>query len=141
MNTDSQSASGAQSFTGLWHDVVAGVRANADDGLRRLGGLYWYSIYAWWRRAGLPANKAVFATEGSFERWLDLEPPRLGDAGALAMREWTIARIEDLAGRGVKLLGLPPLGVDAQWAEERYTREPEGAPDGIFHRRWALTVL
>ena len=126
MNTDPLHGSKSQSLSGLWQKVVTGVRANADDGMRRLGGLYWYPIYSWWRRAGLPAKKAVFATEGAFERWLNLEPPRLEDAGSLAMREWVIARIEDLAGRGVKLLGVPPIGVDAEWAENRYMREPEG---------------
>ena len=126
---------------GMWSKALSGVQPAAGNVLERLGVVYWYPIYAWWRRAGLPAKKAVFATEGCFERWLGSEPPRWEDSGSLSMREWAIRRMEDLAVRGVKLLGAPPIRLDAEWAENRYAREPEGAPDVIFHRRWALTVL
>ena len=141
MNTEPIIASNLPSGAGLWTKALSGVQPIAADGMRSLGTVYWYPVYAWWRRAGLSANKAVIATEGCFERWLGSEPPRWEDSGSLAMREWALGRIEDLAGRGVKLLGKPPVGVDPEWAEDRYAREPEGTPDVIFHRRWALTVL
>ncbi len=141
MNTEPTIASNLPSGAGLWTKALSGVQPVVGDGMRRLGVVYWYPIYAWWRRAGLSAKKAVIATEGCFERWLGAEPPRWGDSGSLAMREWALGRMEDLAGRGVKLIGVPPVGVDAEWAESRYEREPEGTPDVIFHRRWALTVL
>lgn len=141
MNKEPTNPSKPPIGAGLWSKALAGVQPDAGGAIGRLGAIYWYPIYAWWRRAGLPAKKAVFATEACFERWLGGEPPRADDAGSLAMREWTVARMEDLAGRGVKLLGAAPLGVDAEWAESRYSREPEGTPDAIFVRRWALSVL
>ena len=113
----------------------------AGEALRRLEGIYWYPIYVWWRRAGLPPNKAIFATEGAFERWLGTEPPSAEDAGSRRMREWVLGRIEGLASGGVKLLGAPPVPVDPEWAEKRFAEEPEGSADVVFHRRWALTVL
>lgn len=127
--------------SGLWPLSLAGLQPVAGEALRRLEGIYWYPIYAWWRRAGLPPNKAIFATEGAFERWLGTEPPRAADAGAARMREWVLGRLEGLASGGVKLLGAPPVAVDPEWAEKRFAEEPECAADVLFHRRWALTVL
>ena len=127
--------------SGLWPLALAGVQPVAGEALRRLEGIYWYPIYVWWRRAGLPPNKAIFATEGAFERWLGTEPPRAEDAGSRRMREWVLGRIEGLASGGVKLLGAPPVPVDPEWAEKRFAEEPECSADVLFHRRWALTVL
>ncbi len=57
------------------------------------------------------------------------------------MREWLPARLAELAERGVKLTDPAAIAIDPESAERRYASEPEGDPDTVFHRRWALTIL
>lgn len=83
---------------GHWALALSGDK----DALKSIAASYWYPIYAWWRRAGLPAEKAALATEASFTRWRDTEPPRAEDEGALRLREWLLARLRGLASTGVK---------------------------------------
>ena len=125
---------------GRWSVVLAGGEG-ATAALRELCGSYWYPIYAWWRRVGLPQAKATTATEASVARWLGSALPTATDAGTHHFRAWVHAQLPQLATGGVKLLGPAPLKLDIAWAEERYAREPEGDADLLFERRWALSVL
>jgi RNA polymerase sigma-70 factor (ECF subfamily) len=120
---------------------LSGDTDAASEAMKSIAASYWYPVYAWWRRAGLPAEKAASATEASFTRWRDKEPPRAGDEGATRLREWLLARLRGLATSGVKPGPKPAITLSRSWAEERFAREPEREPDAVFQRRWALTVL
>ena len=125
-----------------WARATSGPRA--EDSLAALGelaGSYWYCVYAWWRRAGLEADPAATATVASFTRWLRSAPPRADDSGAGRMRNWLPARLAELAAEGLRLDGPAAIEIEPGWAERRYADEPPGDPDGIFARRWAVTVI
>ena len=47
----------------------------------------------------------------------------------------------ELAAEGWELTEEPAIAIEPEWAEARYADEPEGEPEAIFHRRWALTML
>lgn len=120
---------------------MSGETEAVQQAIREIAASYWYPVYAWWRRAGLPAEKAAIATEASFTRWRDTEPPTRADEGAERMREWMLARLRVLASAGVKPLPDPVLKLSRSWAEEQFAKEPERDPDALFQRRWALMVL
>ena len=87
------------------------------------------------------ADGAATATVASFTRWLGAFPPEAADSGVERMREWLPARLAELAPQGVELEGDGALEIDADWAERRYAEEPDGEPDPLFQRVWALTLL
>ncbi|MEO7319490.1 MAG: serine/threonine-protein kinase, partial [Chthoniobacteraceae bacterium] len=109
--------------------------------LEELAGSYWYGVYAWWRRSGLDAERGARATTASFTRWIRSEPPMVDDSGAGLMREWLQVHLVELVAKGWELDAEPAIAIQPEWAELRYAEEPEGEPDAVFHRRWALTVL
>jgi RNA polymerase sigma-70 factor (ECF subfamily) len=126
---------------GHWAAALSPESAAARQAMNEIAASYWYPVYAWWRRAGLPAEKAAIATEASFTRWRDMEPPAAADEGAARLREWLLVRLRVLASAGVKPLPNPAVTVSRSWSEQRFAKEPERDPDAVFQRRWALTVL
>ena len=118
---------------GRWVAALAGDL----EALRGLAESYWYCTYAWRRRTGLDPASAAAATLAGWTRWLTTDPPRPQDAGVARLREWLPARLASIATHDAP----PAFAIDAARAEERYAQEPDGEPDAIFHRRWALTVL
>jgi RNA polymerase sigma-70 factor (ECF subfamily) len=130
-----------RSSPGHWATALSSDPAAARKAVGEIAASYWYPVYAWWRRAGLPAEKAAIATEASFTRWRDQEPPTSADEGARRLREWLLARLHILASAGVKPLPNPPVTISRSWAEDRFAKEPDRDPDAVFQRRWALTVL
>jgi len=124
-----------------WGRAVGGRGEDQREALKELAASYWYGVYAWWRRAGLDTEEAGTATLAAFTRWLGDAPPSASDTGAGRMREWLPARLAELAEAGVELTGEPAMAIDPAWAERRYADEPAGAPDAIFQRRWAVTVI
>src|SRR5262245_41934333 len=100
---------------GRWGVVLAGGD-RATTALRELCGSYWYPIYTWWRRVGLPAVKATTATQATAARWLGSALPTSSDAGAHHFRAWVHTQLPQLATGGVKLVGPAPLNFDAAWA-------------------------
>ncbi len=124
-----------------WATALSGDATAVRQAIHEIAASYWYPVYAWWRRAGLSAEKAAIATEASFTRWRDKEPPTPTDEGASRMREWLLVRLRGLATGGVKPGPNPPITLSRSWAEECFAKEPERDPDTVFQRRWALTVL
>jgi hypothetical protein len=131
----------ASTAPGHWTVALSGDVEAARQAMNDIGASYWYPAYAWWRRAGLPGEKAAIATEASFTRWRDKEPPTSADEGAPRLREWMLARLRGLATSGVKPLPNPPVTISRSWSEQRFAREPECDPDELFQKRWALMVL
>jgi len=120
------------------------ARATGGDrvALRDLAASYWYCAYIWWRRSGLESAQAATATAATFSG-LPEEAPEAGASHARGtrMREWLLAHLAEMGEKGVEMEGEPAMKIDAAWAEERYAKEPEGGPEAVFQRRWALTML
>jgi RNA polymerase sigma-70 factor (ECF subfamily) len=111
---------------------------------------YWYPLYAYVRRKGYDTQNSQDLTQEFFARLLARN--YLGSAdrnkgkfrsfllGALEhflAREWTRNHAQKRGG------GQPLLSLDELGAENRYRLEPayELAPEKIFDRRWATTLL
>ena len=124
-----------------WGRALGENGEDRGEALRELAATYWYCVYAWWRRAGLEADRAATATLASFTHWLSDAPPSASDSGAGRMREWLPARLAELAQQGVKLQGPAAIAIDPAFAEQRYADEPPGEPDAILQRRWAISVI
>ncbi|HSI11433.1 MAG TPA: protein kinase [Chthoniobacter sp.] len=121
-----------------WARATGGDR----EALRDLAASYWYCAYIWWRRSSLDAASAATATVATFSH----QPEGAPEAGAshargTRMREWLSAQLAEMKEKGVETEGAPFIEIDAAWAEERYAKEPEGGPEAVFQRRWALTML
>ena len=120
-------------MAGRWTLALAGdVKV-----MHELADRYWYCGYAWLRRSGLDPASAVAATHANWTRWITTDPPQPHDPDAARLREWLLARLTASIAHD----GPPAITIDAARAEERFAQEPDGEPDAIFQRRWALTVL
>ena len=139
--------------TTQWTLVLAAGGADslaARDALARLCEIYWYPLYAYFRRRGADADAARDLTQ-SFLASL-LERRSFGElrqergrfrAFLLAAARHFFAN--DAARRGaVKRGGGDPLlALPLDAAEGRYRHEPAttSTPETLFDRRWALTVI
>ena len=138
-------------LTTRWSVVLAAQRetsADAAAALETLCRTYWYPLYAYVRRSGHEPHDAQDLTQEFFARllakdWLDAadrERGRFRSFLLVAMKrflakEWHRERALKRGG-GVALVPL-----DTAEAEHRYAGEPALAPDDIFERRWAMTLL
>lgn len=123
--------------------------AAARQALAALCEAYWYPLYAYFRRSGNSPHDAEDLTQGFFARLLANEILAAADPDKGRLRTFLLACARNyLRGerdramaqkRGADVL----VNFDPAQAEERYALEPADAlaPDRLFQRRWALTVL
>jgi RNA polymerase sigma-70 factor (ECF subfamily) len=138
--------------TTRWTMVVAAGdphRKEARSALVSLCENYWYPLYAYLRRRGYAADQAQDLTQEFFirvleGRYLDRADPEKGRFRAflLTSLRFFVADEED-RNRAQKRGGGALLPLEFSSGEERYQREPahDETPEGIFERRWALSVL
>jgi len=120
----------------------------ARDALARLCQTYWYPLYAYVRRRGHSPHDAQDLTQEFFARLLerrsfataDPERGRFRSFILTAMNhflagEWKKARAEKRGG------GRPLFSLDLAAAERRFEPADNSAPDKIFEKQWALTLL
>jgi RNA polymerase sigma-70 factor (ECF subfamily) len=139
--------------TTRWTLIVAAGHAAPDELRRALSELceaYWYPVYAFIRRDGADAERALDLTQGFFARLLEKGDLADVDRNRGKFRSWLLASAkhfvanehdrERAAKRGG---GRAALSIDAADAESRYRLEPSSdmTPDRVFERRWALTLL
>jgi RNA polymerase sigma-70 factor (ECF subfamily) len=143
----------AQFATTHWSVVLAASESespNSQEALEQLCQQYWYPLYVYVRRHGHNPEDAEDLTQEFFARFLagnylarvDRERARfrsylLGALNHFLADAWDHARrIKRGGGRVLETL-------DVCSGEARYQLEPVGelAPDRLFDRRWALTVL
>jgi RNA polymerase sigma factor (sigma-70 family) len=122
----------------------------AAHALEQLCRTYWYPLYAFVRREAYSHHDAEDLTQGFFERLLGKGYLGQVDQGKGRFRSFLLASFKHYlsdqrdhqraAKRGG---GKTILSIDAQTADELYQLEPisELTAEGIFERRWALTVL
>jgi len=123
--------------------------AAARQALAALCEAYWYPLYAYFRRSGKNAHDAEDLTQGFFARLLANEILAAADPDKGRLRSFLLAcarnHLSDERDRAMaQKRGADVLvNFDPAQAEERYALEPADslAPDRLFQRRWALTVL
>ena len=136
-----------------WSVVLSARQKDSPEtaaALETLCRTYWYPLYAYVRRQGHSPPDAQDLTQGFFARLLQRdylkaaarEKGRFRTFLIVALKrfmanEWDRARAQKRGG------SQPPLSLDTELAEERYRIEPadNATADGIFERRWALTLL
>src|SRR3954468_12823539 len=137
--------------TTRWSVVLSARDKSSPDSAAALETLcraYWYPLYAYVRGTGRSPHDAQDLTQEFFARllahdWLKVVIPEKGRFRTfllVAMKrfltnEW---HREMALKRGA---GKAALSLDAVEAEHRFATEPALAPDELYERRWAMTLL
>ncbi len=140
-------------MTTRWSVVLKARSEPSSDSRQALETLcrgYWYPLYAYVRRVGQTPHDAQDLTQEFFARllekgWLLAASPDNGRFRTFLLmalkrfmaNEWHRATAQKRGGT------ICPLPLDTTDAEQRYAGEPVTvlAPDEIFERRWAMTLL
>jgi DNA-directed RNA polymerase specialized sigma24 family protein len=137
--------------TTRWSLVLAAQDKSSPDSAAALGALcyaYWYPLYAYVRGTGRSPHDAQDLTQEFFARllandWLRVVLPEKGRFRTFLLvtmkrfltNEWHRHMTQK---RGA---GKQPLSLDTAEAEHRFAAEPPLAPDELYERRWAMTLL
>lgn len=137
--------------TTRWSVVLAAQGKSSLDSAAALETLcqaYWYPLYAYVRGAGRSPEDAQDLTQEFFARllaqdWLRVVTPEKGRFRTFLLmtvkrflaNEWHRGRAQK-RGAGKEVFPL-----DAIEAEHRFATEPPLAPDELYERRWAMTLL
>ncbi|MCX5671607.1 MAG: sigma-70 family RNA polymerase sigma factor [Planctomycetota bacterium] len=145
---------GPRSFaTTRWSLVLAAARDSRPDARAALATLcetYWYPLYTYVRRRGYRAEEALDLTQEFFARLLEKESLRVADRARGRFRSFLLASLNhflanewDRARSQKRGGGRKAISLDTAAAESRYALEPSAglAPEKLFDRRWALTLL
>ena len=132
--------------------MLDAARRASPEGEKALAGLcqvYWYPLYAYIRRQGAPQADAQDLTQQFFVHVLSTDLLAAADRQRGRFRAFLLTALKNFLANehrraaAVKRGGpQPPLSLDFQDGEERYTCEPahDVTPERLFQRR-ALTVL
>lgn len=136
-----------------WSVVLAATRTPSPESAAALEAIccaYWQPLYAYVRRTGQSPHDAQDLTQEFFrllleKRWLrdvDREKGRLRTFLITALKgfmskEWRRASAQKRGG------GQALVELDTRIAESHYAADPGArlAPDAVFDRQWALTLL
>jgi RNA polymerase sigma-70 factor (ECF subfamily) len=146
------SASGGRFPATRWSVVLRAQSGDPAAGaaLAELCRLYWRPVYAFLRRQGNTSPDAEDLTQGFFVMLLDRDSFATVDAARGRLRSFLLVLLQRFAAneyhrkrtqrRGGALAQVPLDTVDA---EEHYSAElaTELAPDRLFERQWAITLL
>jgi len=111
---------------------------------------YWYPVYAFIRRRGADSDRAQDLAQGFFSHLLEKHTLKAADRERGRFRSFLLTALKfyladenDRAKAKKRGGGQEALSLDLEGAEERYSleTEPEGSPDRVFEKRWALEVL
>lgn len=142
-------------LTTRWSVVLHAARSEstlAREALAHLCETYWYPLYAYVRRRAYSPDDALDMTQEFFTRllegnWVAQADPQRGRFRAFLLsslkhfmaNEWQKVRAQKRGGHGAV------TSLDADDAEARYVNEPAAhekwAPENLYERRWALTLL
>ncbi len=139
--------------TTRWSLVIAAGGTGSQDGrtaMTRLLETYWYPLYAFVRRKGRDPDEAFDLTQEFLARLLERKLLTAADPLKGRFRTFLLAALErflvDEWRREVRKKrggGRTVLSLSLIDAEERYRLEPAATltPEGIYERRWAITLL
>ena len=121
----------------------------AQEALEILCRTYWYPLYAYVRRQGLPLEDAQDLTQEFFRRLLEKEYIGLADPERGRFRTFLLTALKRFLvsewrrGQAAKRGGAKPAFWDEAEAEARYQAEPSTdlTPEKIYEKRWALLLL
>lgn len=118
--------------------------------LEQLCRTYWYPVYSYIRRRGNGPENAEDLAQEFFARLLEKQWLEGVERNGSRFRSFLLTALNgflaneyDRATAAKRGGGRTILSLDAEDAERRYLQEPctTETPEGIFDRRWALTVL
>lgn len=137
--------------TTRWSVVLAAQDKSSPDSAAALETLcraYWYPLYAYVRGSGRSPHDAQDLTQEFFARLLALDWLRVVVPEKGRFRTFLIVSMKRFLTnewhRGMakkRGAGNLPLSLDAAAAEYRFAAEPPLAPDELYERRWAMTLL
>lgn len=151
-DTKPNSGGSAQFPETPWTQVALAGDGNtlAHQALSKLCNMYWYPVYAFLRRSGRAAHDAEDLTQEFFQRVLKANDFGKAEKGKGRLRSYLLGALKNFLAYDHRRRtaqkrggGAVVLSFDADEAEERYAKEPgeDAAPDQVFDRRWAMTVL
>lgn len=135
-----------------WSVVLAAAHAHSPGSAAALETIcraYWYPLYAYARRTGQSPHDAQDITQEFFcrlleKRWLDSVHPDKGKLRTFLIvalknfmsKEWRRAVAQKRGGDWTR------VQFDTAFAESRFAADTSSsAPDELFDRQWALTLL
>lgn len=120
----------------------------ARKALSELCELYWYPIYSFVQRQGIPAEEAKDLTQGFFARLLEKNELAIADPGRGRFRMWLLAAVkhylanewdrERAKKRGGDWVRITPKDEEGYFSQEP---APGPTPEQAFERRWAERLL
>jgi DNA-directed RNA polymerase specialized sigma24 family protein len=142
-------------FEGTRWSVVLRARAGGDTpaaeaALAELCQAYWYPLYAFVRRGGIPHHEAQDLTQGYFLHLIGRDGLATVDPAKGRFRSFLLASLKhflaherDRAQALKRGGGQAPLPIDVSDGESRYAIEPadERTPEAAYERLWAMAVL
>lgn len=144
---------GAARFpTTRWSRVLAagGSDTAGKEALAALCAAYWYPLYAFARRSGREADRALDITQGFFARLVEKNDLVAVDRSRGRFRSWLLASLKHFMAnewdreRAQKRGGhLEAISFEAAGAEERFAREAprENDPELLFDHQWAVRLI
>ncbi len=148
-------ARGPGAFTTThWSMVVRAAAAGTTESqaaLEELCRVYWFPLYWFARRRGMPPHDAEDLTQGFFEDLLARGAVAQADATRGRFRTFLLASFQNYhshqrayTGRIKRGGGREIVSIEAlQQAESRFQEEPAttDSPEKLFDRKWALSLL
>jgi len=135
-----------------WTLVLAATRKDAPESAAALDALcraYWYPLYAYVRRCGQAPSDAQDLTQEFFCRLLDKRWLDSADRAKGKLRSFLIVALKHFMSKEWRRASAQRRGgapahapFDTALAETQYAADPSAlAPEEIFDRQWALTLL
>lgn len=124
--------------------------AGSAAALEQLCRIYWYPLYSYARRSGLPAHDAEDLTQSFFAFLLEKDAIARADPSRGRFRTFLLAVFKNFhanerahrsaAKRGG---GKPLLSFEELQAEHSYQEEPKNhlSPERLYDQKWALSLL
>ena len=136
-----------------WSLVKAAADTETESGrqaLDRLFRLYWYPLYLFLRRQGLPEKDAEDLLQGFFVQAMEKGLLETADPERGRFRTYLLASLQNYlanhyrAQKAIQRGGQVAIhSLNLESAEERYRQEPATTltPEEAFERKWAQTVV
>jgi RNA polymerase sigma-70 factor (ECF subfamily) len=135
-----------------WSLVLAATQSDAPESAAALEAIcraYWHPLYAYVRRCGQPAHDAQDLTQEFFRRLLEKRWLDSADRDKGKLRTFLIVMLKHFMNNEWRRASAQRRGgaqahaqFDTAFAETQYAADTSSlAPEEIFDRQWALTML